>query len=72
MNTVVNPSKEKVIEFCKILEAQLLAAIDRGANVEIATSQMIKDVRRPDYGYTVVDALYVGAKFKAQFREKGF
>ena len=72
MNTVENPSKGQVTEFCKLLETQLLAAIDRGANVEIAHSQVTKDVHSPDYGNTPIDVLYIGAKFKAQFRERGF
>lgn len=72
MNTLNNPTKEQVKEFCRNMETQLLAAIDRGSEVEIGQAQVTKDVLNADYGMIVVDALYVGGKFKAQFRERGF
>jgi hypothetical protein len=67
-----NPTKSDVKEFCNLLERELLAAIDRGAHIEIGYKQKTKDIAdHPAYGTTVVDVIYVGAKFKAEFRERG-
>ncbi len=73
MNTLSNPTKEQVKEFCRALEVQLCAAIDRGADLKIGSSQVTKDVYNVNYGpHIVIDAIYIGAKFVAQFRERGF
>lgn len=66
-----NPTKEEVIKFCSLIQTQLLGAIDRGAMVAISVKQDTKEVESPDYGNTIVDMLYVGARFMATFRERG-
>lgn len=70
MNTVVNPTKDDVKKFCKIIEENLLAAIDRGATVEVSIRQDTHDVVN-DIGMRT-DVIYIGAKFVAKFRERGF
>ena len=68
----VNPTKKQIQEFCKLLETHLLEATERGSSVEIAYAILTKDVVVPEYGDTVIDARYVGAKFFANYTERGF
>lgn len=72
MNTIVNPTKNQVAEFCQAIHNHLMGAIDRGATVEIGIKQITKDVMTLETNQAPVDALYIGAKFKASFRERGF
>lgn len=71
MNTITSPTKDQIKEFCKLLETHLLAAIDREADVEISYKQDTREVTNLDYGSTVVDVIYTGARFKARYHEKG-
>lgn len=72
MNTLNNPTKEQVKEFCREIEEQLLKAIDRGSNITLGMGQKVKELHSPEYGQAVVDVLCIGAKFKAEFTERGF
>lgn len=74
MNTINNPTREQIIEFCTMMETQLLAALDRGSHISIGVNQQTKDIDNdPEYGKgVVVDCIHIGAKFEAKFRERGF
>ncbi len=72
MSTLHNPTKEQVVAFCTAMQEQLLAAIDRGADIELGNKMATKELSTPEYAPAVVDAIYVGATFRAKFRERGF